>query len=235
MIGYIEGTLMSHRGSTLVVQTSGGVGYTVHTTEDTAAGYVITPQNKQPLVALWMHTAVRDNDIDLYGFPTEAELALFELLITLSGIGPKTALNIMNAAPAATLRQGIASGDPDYLAKIPGIGKKNAEKMVRELSEKVAALASEAGDDHESMAHASKAAREESDALEALRGLGWSDKEVRAALAEVAKQHRAEKDSAKIQKKGSAGASVGAHANTESKPMSASERVREALKLLGRS
>ncbi len=129
-------------------------------------------------VFLWTHLAVRETALDLFGFTERESLETFELLITISGIGPKTALGILNVASPATLRQAVGSGDTSYLTRVSGIGKKNAEKIVLELKDKLVMKEGEVmhGD-----------AKSEGDAMEALISLGYSEREAREALKKVPK------------------------------------------------
>ena len=103
---------------------------------------------------------------------------MFELLITVSGIGPKTALSILNVASPTTLRQAVGSADPSYLTRVSGIGKKNAEKIVLELKDKVSY----------SEVDTTLNTRGEGDALEALVSLGYSERDAREALKKVSKE-----------------------------------------------
>ena len=129
-------------------------------------------------ITLWTHLAVRENSHDLFGFKEHEELLTFELLITISGIGPKTALGILNVASPATLRQAVASSDITYLTRVSGIGKKNAEKIVLELKNKLKTKEDDMSLD----------ARSEGDALEALVSLGYSERDAREALKKVPKE-----------------------------------------------
>ena len=181
MIGHLSGTvtLVSHQFLILDVsgvghapQSLGGVGYKVYASPDT-----LLPLAEGDTVSLFIHTAVRENALDLYGFPTHAELIFFELLITISGIGPKSALSILSVAPVDTLKKAISAGDPSYLTQVSGIGKKSAEKIVIELRDKLSG-----GLVEEDMPGMMK---EETDALEALQALGYTTTEARDALKEV--------------------------------------------------
>src|ERR1035437_8228574 len=127
-------------------------------------------------VRIWTYLSVRETAVDLYGFANAEELETFELLITISGIGPKTAAGILNVVSISTIRGAVASNDPSYLTKVAGIGKKNAEKIVRELSDKIGVLESDIPT--ESMRH-------ESDVIEALKSLGYAEREAREALKKV--------------------------------------------------
>ncbi|NTV44820.1 MAG: Holliday junction branch migration protein RuvA [Candidatus Yonathbacteria bacterium] len=170
MIAQLTGTT-SFAGQSYVIMDVHGVGYKIFTTPETILGI------GGDLITLHTHLAVRENAMDIYGFRTRAELEFFELLITISGIGPKSALGILSMAPVDTLKKAISSNDTSYLTKVSGIGKKNAEKIVLELRDKLTGGAfvevSEAG------------LREETDALEALQSLGYSMSEAREALKEV--------------------------------------------------
>ncbi len=116
--------------------------------------------------------------MDLYGFANKKELDFFELLITISGVGPKTALNILNVASVDSLRQAVSTGETAHLTKVSGLGKKMADKIVLELKGKLG--------NYEEIAFGHK---EEIDALEALKSLGYSHKESREALQEIDKSH----------------------------------------------
>lgn len=172
MIGSISGTIRFKDLHHLVVDVS-GVGYKVFVQTDTA----LEAETGAP-VFLWTHLAVRENALDLYGFSEKEELDLFELLITVSGIGPKTALGILNVASPATLRQAVASEDTSYLTKVSGIGKKNAEKIVLELSGKLMV----------SKEDKSENLRAEGDVLEALISLGYSERDARDAVKKLSKE-----------------------------------------------
>jgi Holliday junction DNA helicase RuvA len=165
MIRCVKGTVLS-LGPTSVTVNVSGIGYLVHTTSPIGRFAEGEP------AAFHTHLAVRENALDLYGFLTTEELEMFELLITLSGIGPKSALQIMSQADVALLRKAALGGDAVYLSKISGIGKKSAEKIVMGLREKFGAediaLTDYAEGDH--------------DVIDALITLGYSQKESRDAL-----------------------------------------------------
>ena len=133
----------------------------------------------------WTHHSVREDAEDLFGFTEQDDLGLFELLITVSGIGPKTALNILNVATAETLRRSITSGETAYLTKISGIGRKTAEKIILELREKLGK-----GEEGTTL-------KEEVDALEALKSLGYSHQDAREALKNMPKEFTGTSDRVK--------------------------------------
>lgn len=172
MISALSGTVRHKDLHNLIVDV-GGVGYKVSVTTDVAL-----EANPSSPIFLWTHLAVRETSLDLYGFADRSTLEIFELLITISGIGPKTALGIMNVATPEMLRQAVATGDTTYLTRVSGIGKKNAEKIVMELKDKLKVSETDRGID----------TRTEGDALEALVSLGYSDRDAREALKLVPKE-----------------------------------------------
>ncbi|MEK9168091.1 MAG: Holliday junction branch migration protein RuvA [Patescibacteria group bacterium] len=171
MLGQLTGTV-AFVGANFFILTVSGVGYKVFATIDTLRALGKT---KDDGAKVWTHLAVRENALDLYGFIERSELEFFEMLITISGIGPKSALGILSVAPVDTLRRAISSGDTSYLTKVSGIGRKNAEKIVVELRDKLGAIDANAGG----------TLREEVDALSALEALGYSAREAREALKAV--------------------------------------------------
>lgn len=132
MIGHLSGTVLHSNTGSLIVETSNGVGYLVYVTDQA----VMNTNNGSPL-SLHIHTVVREQALDLYGFIKQQEKELFELLITISGIGPKVALAILNATTVQNLVQAVTSRDSSVLTKVSGIGKKNAEKIILELENKI--------------------------------------------------------------------------------------------------
>jgi len=168
MIGSIRGKIISSGEKELIVET-GGVGYKLSVSSDTLA----KAQKISDEVSLWVHTHVREDALDLYGFLDKEELEIFEMLITISGIGPKGALAILGVASIDILKRAIKSGDITYLTKISGIGKKTAEKIVLELRDKISEEKSGAS------------LQGELDALEALKSLGYSQGEAREALKKI--------------------------------------------------
>ena len=172
MISRIEGTAVYMEEKFAVLDVS-GVGYKIFMNADALASFGLGDT-----VAFWTHMAVRENSLDLYGFQTNEEMSFFELLLDVSGIGPKSALSILGVATIDTLKKAIATGDTSYLTKVSGIGKKTAEKIVIELRDKLKA--------HIGSGESSSELRAESDILEALKSLGYSQNEARDALKRVA-------------------------------------------------
>jgi Holliday junction DNA helicase RuvA len=138
MIGSLRGTLAEKDAEGGVIVDVGGVGYRVQVSAQTLA----TLPALGEAVALRCHTHVREDALQLYGFLTLPELGLFELLIGVSGIGPKLALTALSGMPVAELTHAIVGGDHRRLQAIPGIGKKTAERVVLELKDRCAGLLS---------------------------------------------------------------------------------------------
>ena len=171
MIAYLAGTIIHKDPKYLVVET-GGVGYKVSAPVD-----VLNNSTEGQVAKFWIYTVVREDALDLYGFLDKDTLSFFELLISISGIGPKSALGILSAAPVASIREAVITGETAYLTKIGGIGKKMAAKIVLELKGKVVHT--------EGSASATKARRGDVDAIEALRALGYTHQEARDALEQI--------------------------------------------------
>jgi len=168
MIGKLTGVLAGRQGDAVVVDVR-GVGYCVR------VPLAFTLADGAP-VSLHIHTAVRDDAIDLYGFLMEEELLFFRQLMTVSSVGPKTALSIMSVAEPSALKRAIAAGDASTLTKVFGIGKKSAERIIVELRDK---LQLETG------VRESGAMGTDAEVVEALMALGYSAAECRSALKDV--------------------------------------------------
>lgn len=133
MIASIEGVVLSRQPDSLVLAL-GGLGVRVYAPADLLAR--LRPGDA---VLLHTHLHVREQELTLYGFADEQELAFFQLLLGVSGIGPKSALSVLSNMPVDALRLAIGQEQPGVLARLPGIGKKTAEKIVLELKDKVGA------------------------------------------------------------------------------------------------
>jgi len=166
MIGSIKGKITFKNEKFIIVET-GGVGYKI------SIPLSVLSKKIDDEVFLWVHTHVREDAFDLYGFLDRQELEFFEMLINVSGIGPKSALVILGIASIETFRKAISTGDISYLTKISGIGKKTAEKIIIELRDKIGENKSDIS------------LKGELDALEALKSLGYSQNEAREALKKV--------------------------------------------------
>ncbi len=171
MIAQITGKIIQKTDKSLILQT-GGVGYQVFVSTDVLSRSPALGETTE----LWTYMAVRENAMDLFGFETIDEKNFFELLLSVSGIGPRSALSILSIAPMITIKKAIGSGDTSYLTKVSGIGRKTAEKIVVELRDKLSALGHK--DETGSL-------RGESDVLEALQSLGYSLNDARNAAKEI--------------------------------------------------
>jgi len=171
MIGQLTGNTI-HNGDHFIILNVNGVGYKVFTSTES-----MNFLTKNPLDAtLWTHLVVKENALDLYGFISQQELNFFELLITVSGVGPKSALSVLSLAGIETLHKAIVSNNSEYLTKVAGIGRKSAEKIVLELKDKLSKL----GD-----ILPNKNLDEETDVLNALQALGYSLREAREAIKKI--------------------------------------------------
>lgn len=166
MIASLDGVVATVAADSIVLEL-GGVGYRVHATPAVIAG--ATPGAR---LKLWTHHLVREDLQALYGFRSADELGFFELLLTVTGVGPKVALAIVGSRPVADLQLAIMQRDQAVLVAIPGIGKKLAERVIFELKEKVAAAGTAA-------VAAGEAGGGEGEVVAALQALGYSLAEAR--------------------------------------------------------
>lgn len=168
MIAFVDGIIASLGPDSAVIQ-AGGVGYRIFCGPGTLSGM------KEGVSArLYTHHLVREDQQALYGFRTTEELGFFELLITVTGVGPKVALAIVSARPVADLQLAIFQGDEGVLTAVSGVGKKLAARVVLELKEKVSAAGASVG-------IGGAAASAESEVFAALQALGYSASEARSA------------------------------------------------------
>jgi len=178
MIGLLRGRLLEKRPNQVILDV-GGVGYLVVVPLSTFAAM----GELHAEVTLLIHTHVREDALSLYGFLSAREKHLFELLLGASGVGPTLALKILSGMNVEELVPAIRMGDLARLTKIPGVGRKTAERMVVELKDKLEAMAVEA----EKPAAASPAGAE-ADVKSALINLGYDDRTAEAAVAEAKSQ-----------------------------------------------
>jgi Holliday junction DNA helicase RuvA len=166
MIAKLKGKIEYLKDNYAVVDVA-GVGYKVYLTV-----YAFGKLAGQAEADLFIHTHVREDAIDLYGFLTMDELEMFELLISISGVGPKSGLGILTVATPKTIKTAILNEDSSILTRVSGVGKKTAERVILELKNKIA-----------DMPEAEKeGAISDSDAIEALISMGYSVTEARDAL-----------------------------------------------------
>ncbi len=176
MIALVRGTL-AYKSTDHVIIDVGGVGYRLFIPLST---FYSLPETGE--ASLYTHTHVREDALLLYGFLTLDEKNLFGILIGISGIGPKLAINILSHIPVADLKNAIAAGDVKRLSGLPGIGKKTAERLVLELKDKVGPV-----DATLTTAGASSLTGQSSgdlinDVISALVNLGYKDSQARKVL-----------------------------------------------------
>lgn len=135
MIGHLRGTILEKHPNQVIVEAA-GVGYDVQIPISTYTALA----EPGATATLRIHTHVREDALLLFGFATAEEKALFERLISVSGIGPKLAITVLSGLPTADLVSAIRNSDVGHLVRIPGVGKKTAERMVLELKDKLAAI-----------------------------------------------------------------------------------------------
>lgn len=166
MIAKLTGKIEYLKSNYAVVDVN-SIGYKVF-----LSAYTFGKVAGMPEVSFFIHTYVREDTLALYGFLSEDELEMFELLISISGIGPKAGMGILSIATPKTIKTAILNEDPSILTKVSGIGKKTAERVILELRNKVADMT--IGEKEE--------ATIDSDAIEALLTMGYSVTEARDAL-----------------------------------------------------
>lgn len=176
MIARLKGTIEENNLNNVIVDVN-GIGYKVNCTVESSKELKVGTK-------IHIHTFldVKENSLELYGFLKEEDKKLFELLLTVNGVGPKTALNILNSTSPETLIEGIASGDPKHLQEIAGLPKKQSEKLVMTLKDKM---------NGEEIDERSSAGT--SDAIEALSSLGYNKKEIREVVSKIDKKLPTEK------------------------------------------
>ena len=172
MIGRLNGTLADKNPPQLLVDCN-GVGYEVDVPMSTF--YNLPSVGEK--VSLLTHFVVREDAQILYGFGSASERHAFRQLIKISGVGPRTALSVLSGMSVADIAQAVTAQDAGRLVKVPGIGKKTAERLLLELKDKLALAPGSVG--------ITAAGAASGDALNALLSLGYNDREARAALAKL--------------------------------------------------
>jgi Holliday junction DNA helicase RuvA len=201
MIGYLRGNLIDNAGGRMLVAVgpggsdveAGAVGYAVQVPQQPAYELLATGAR----VELFIHTHVREDSLDLYGFTSRAEKELFLTLLEVNGIGPKVALGVLSKVSAPDFIHAVAEQDKDALTRIPGIGKKTAERMVLELGDKLkkkleaglfGKLAQPAAPRADAQRGSGATVSDRAvmrDARDALLGLGYREQDVQGLLKEL--------------------------------------------------
>lgn len=179
MIGMLVGKIEQRTTEYVIVMTAGGVGYLVFLPLNDLAEVA----EGEP-VKLWVHTSVREDAITLYGFLSESAYKLFEMLLTVKGVGPKIALGILSSTQPENFILAVQNKDLHYLTQLPGIGKKGAERMLLELKDKFGTVES-----NEWQPAATKSVVAESnavtEAVDALASLGYARTEIMPVLRQI--------------------------------------------------
>jgi Holliday junction DNA helicase RuvA len=171
MLSYLKGKII-RRGGNFVILNNADIGYKIFVGEGAAADLASANEAE-----FWLYQNIREDANELYGFSNYEKLEMFELLLNVNGIGPKSAMGIMTMINAEELKEAIATGDLAMLTKVSGIGKKTAERIVLDLRDKVGFLAPVEG--------STSAAR--GDEIDALMALGYSLQQSREALGKIDK------------------------------------------------
>lgn len=191
MIGFLQGIIELRDDPSIILNVS-GVGYKVLVTPQ-----LLSLQNLEgQTVKVYTYTHVREEALDLYGFLDRKDLKLFELLIGVSGIGPKTAMGVFALGSAGDIEIAIQTGNVDFFAPVPRLGKKNAQKIIIELKNKLGSKVE--------LDLSEKDTKANEDVIQALRSFGFSTKEALEAIKPL------------------------------DKSLSAEEKIRQALKYLGK-
>jgi Holliday junction DNA helicase RuvA len=140
MIGWLRGRVLAEEPSGALLLDVSGVGYDVNA----PLGTLGRARTSEGAIELFVHTHVREDALDLFGFATETDRQAFRLLLSIPNVGPKTALGVLSALTVSELGRAVGSGDVKRLSKVPGIGKKTAERLVLELKDKLPAIGGDA-------------------------------------------------------------------------------------------
>lgn len=171
MIAFLRGQVLSKQKDHLLVETTGGVGYEVKMTLLQMAKFSIGQT-----VGIYTYLKVSDSAMDLYGFENTEEKSFFELLLTVSGVGPKSAMNILSLGNIAHIRSAIGRGDIQYLTAVQGLGKKTAERVVVELKTKITSTLEERD------TYSSEESTILSEVVDGLMALGYSREEAKEKI-----------------------------------------------------
>lgn len=176
MISLLSGTVKNINEKSLTIMTSGGVGYKVFTPLNT----LLSLEENQE-VEMLIYTSIKEDAMDLFGFINKNELSLFEKLITVSGIGPKSALTMLSVSSVEHIAIAVENGDASLLSGIPGVGRKSCEKIIIELKGKL----SQFTNINKEGKNVDQHMQEENDARLALVSLGYNEKDINLSIKEL--------------------------------------------------
>lgn len=183
MIRFIRGEYLYYDSGAIVVETQAGIGFRINVSD--ASGLLTAREGDQ--VEVYTYMQVKEDGMSLYGFADTEGLKLFEMLISVNGVGPKAGLAIMSLGTPNQIKSVIASKDAASIAMAQGVGKKTAERVILELSDKVSALPID-GVEHELAAVKPGSSIERTEAVTALTTLGYSKREAEQAVAAVTEE-----------------------------------------------
>ena len=196
MIGWLHGRVVRRLPAAgVVIVEAQGVGWELHVSLQTLGGVPAEGED----VELFVHTNVREDAIQLFGFATEAEKRMFRMLTSVPKVGPRNAIAVLGGLPVRELVESIAAGDALKLVKIPGIGKKTAEQIVLTLADKVLTVLEhmqleDRGTPPTPETPKPDATERDAAARDLLLSLGWKPKPVEKALAQVLEELEGEAD-----------------------------------------
>jgi Holliday junction DNA helicase RuvA len=173
MIGSLDGKVELRDGATLLVNVN-GVGYKISVTSE-----VLEKTKAGESIKVYTYTYVKEDALELFGFYSFEDLKLFEKIIAISGIGPKTALNIFSVGTREGIVEAIIKGDVDFFTSVPRLGRKNAQKLIIELKSKLGSL--------EELDLSETSDGESGEVVTALKSFGFTTKEAQEALRAVGK------------------------------------------------
>ena len=183
MFYYLSG-ILAHREAGVAVIDCGGVGYKLTISQNTLSA-LDRSSVRCDKVKLYTYMAVREDDVELFGFHSEEELATFKLLLTVSGIGPKAAMGVLSAFTPEGLARAVTTEDTKAIARANGIGSKGAARIVLELKDKLSYANDTDTAPLQTVTATPKKSSHLTEAAEALTALGYSRAEVNAVLAKI--------------------------------------------------
>lgn len=182
MYAYIKGTLEIKTTGYVVIETNNGIGYKIFMSESA----IERLNDIGSTVKIFTYMRVREDDISLYGFNTNEELRMFELLLSVSGIGAKSAINILSNITPSSFALAVITNDVNTLKKLPGIGAKSAQRVILELKDKLKTEEAEAKiETSKEIQVAIKEDDKVQEAMSALQVLGYSKKEIEVAMQKI--------------------------------------------------
>lgn len=185
MIRFLRGTYLYYEAGSIVIETSAGIGFKVFVSDTSS----LLNYREGDEIEVYTYLQVKEDGMSLYGFADTEGLKLFELLITVNGVGPKAALAIMSLGTANQIKGVIAAGDSASISQAQGVGKKTAERVILELSDKVDVLPIN-GDEIGKVGVKSNVpgSEERNEAIVALTTLGYTKREAESAVSLVSEE-----------------------------------------------